>query len=529
MSEEGESGVTRRELGATAGLAVAAGVAVGPTQVLAQASPAPSASAPVATGSGPPASAAVAARAVVEVRDAIVRISREVWANAELSLAEAKSSQIHVRELEAAGFRIVSRGTAGVPTAFVAEWKQGSGGPVIGYLPEYDALPGLGNAAEPRQTPGPTGAEVGHGCGHNMIGAGCTGAAFALKRMMEAARTAGTIRVYGCAAEETEGAKVYMARAGLFDDCDATLAFHPAPFAGAGTVRMNATNNVKVIFRGTSAHAGNSPWEGRSALKAAELFGIAVHMMREHILPTARIHYIYEAAGVAPNVTPDFAQIWIVIRDIDRDKVVGMTKWIRQIADGAAMATQTRAEFDLFFGMYDLLPNEPLARLLYRHIVAVPLEWTPEEQAFARACQREMKVKEDGMATKPLPFLANISAGGSTDIGDISYQTPCGVFAWPTLPLNIGLHTWPVTACAGMSIGDKASLNTARVLAAAGFDLMTDATLREAAKADFKMRRGDRPFVSPLPPERKQPLALPAFLRKSGQDEVFAGAADSTR
>lgn len=524
MSSKGESDISRREFGLVSGLAVVTGAVSAPNIVLAQAAPPTPNLAGAAPAASSPPSSATALRAVNEARDAILRISREVWANAELSLAEVKSQQIHIREIEAAGFRITSRATAGVPTAFIAEWTQGSGGPVIGYLPEYDALPGLGNAAEPRQTPGPTGAEVGHGCGHNMIGAGCTGAAIALKRIMEAARTPGTVRIYGCASEETEGAKVYMARANLFDDCDAALAFHPAPFAGAGIVRMNAMNNVKVIFRGKTAHAGVTPWEGRSALKAAEMFGIGIQMMREHILPTARIHYIYEAAGVAPNVVPDFAQIWIMIRDADRAKVGSMTDWIRQIADGVAMATQTKAEFDLFFGMYDVLPNEPLARLLYRHIEAVPLEWTAEEQAFARGCQREMGVKEDGLAAKPLPFLIDISAGGSTDIGDISYQTPCGVFAWPTLPLNIGLHTWPVTACGGMSIGDKASLNTARILAAAGFDLMTDASLRETAKADFRRRRGDQPFVSPLPASRTQPLTLPPFLRKAGQDEIFAGA-----
>jgi aminobenzoyl-glutamate utilization protein B len=425
-----------------------------------------------------------------------------------------------VRELLAAGFKITSTGTAGLPTAFIAEWSQGTGGPVLAYLPEYDALPALGNAAEPRQTPGPT--PDGHGCGHNMIGAGCTGAAFALKRLMEAARTPGTIRVYGCAAEETEGAKVYMVRAGLFNDVDVALAWHPAPMAASGTVRMNATNNVKVKFLGRTAHAGNAPWEGRSALKAAELFGAGIQYMREHILPTARLHYIYEAAGVAPNVTPDVAQIWLTIRDIDRDKVNGMTEWARQIAEGAALMTQTKAEFDLYFGMYDLMPNEPLAVLAHRHMAAQPPSWTADEQAFAKACQKAMGVPETGMATQVAPVLRDLTAGGSTDIGDISYTCPVGVFVWPTLPQGIGLHTWPVTACGGMSIGDKGSLATARILAGMGFDYMTDPAIRASAKEDFRKRRGDKPFVSPLPPTRTQPLGLPPFLRKQGADEVFA-------
>jgi aminobenzoyl-glutamate utilization protein B len=467
-----------------------------------------------------PASKAAAGAAVAGVEDVILRISREVWDLAEISLSEVESHKVHLRELEAAGFRTVSSGTAGVPTAFLSEWSQGTGGPIIAYLPEYDALPSLGNAAEPRQVPGRT--EAGHGCGHNMLGAGCTGAALALKAMMEAEGIPGTIRVYGCAAEETEGAKVYMVREGLFDDVDVALGWHPAPFPGAGLVRMAATNNIKVAFRGRTAHAGNAPWEGRSALKAAELFGIGIQFMREHVLPTARIHYIYESAGSAPNVVPDFAQLWIVIRDLDRAKVTAMTDWAREIAEGAALMTQTTAEFDLFFGMYDLLPNEPLARLAYDHLTAEPLDWTEEEQAFARAAQAAMGVPEAGMATQPLPFIGEVSAGGSTDMGDISYTCPSGVFAWPTLPLGVGLHTWPVTACGGMSIGDKASLATSRILAGMGYDLMTQPDLLAAAKADFVKRRGDAPFVSPLPPERTQPLGLPDFLRKSGQDEVFA-------
>ena len=478
------------------------------------------------TVAGPPASAVAARGAVAEVEPAILRISREVWENAELSRQEVKSHAIHLRELEAEGFTITSRTTSGYPTAFVAEWTQGTGGPVIAYLPEYDALPGLGNAAEPRPVPGPTGIEVGHACGHNLIGAGCTGAAFALKRMMEADGTPGTIRVYGCASEESQGVKVYMVRDGLFDDVDAALAWHPAPVAATGAVRTAANDGIRVIFRGRTAHAGNSPWDGRSALDAAELFGHAVNQMREHVLPTARIHYIFEAAGVAPNVVPDFAQVWMMIRDKDRPNVSAMTDWARQIAEGAALATQTKAEFDLFFGVWDLLPNDTLIAALHAQMSAEGLDWSAEEQAFAKACQAAMGLPEQGMATQVLPVIGEITAGGSTDVGDISWVVPTGLFGWPSLPLGVSLHTWPVTACGGMSIGDKASLATARILAGAGHDLMTQPDLMAAAKADFLARRGDTVFASALAPD-KQPEILPAFLHKApGDDTLTPGGTD---
>ncbi|HVL20044.1 MAG TPA: amidohydrolase [Amaricoccus sp.] len=526
MTHRPTSGLDRRTVLGGIGLG---GAAMGaPTLALAQADAPPMPREDDATPPKPredplpPASSAAAAEAVAGVEDVILRISREVWATPELSLSEDNSHRIHLRELEAAGFTTKSRGTAGIPTAFISEWRQGTGGPVIGYLPEYDALPGLGNAAEPRRTPGPTGAEVGHGCGHNMLGAGCTGAAIALKRMMQADGTPGTIRVYGCAAEETEGAKVYMAREKLFADLDAALAWHPAPFAGTGNVRLAAFNQIQIRFHGRTGHAGSAPWEGRSALKAAEMFGVGIQMMREHILPTSRMHYIYQAAGEAPNIIPDFAQVWMVARDADREKLGALTEWIGQVADAAATATQTRAEFEIFFGSHDLLPNEPLSRHLYRHILAAPIEFTDEEQAFARGCQREMGVPEAGMLTTPIPFLEDVSAGASTDVGDVSYQVPTGVFAWPTLPVGIGLHTWPVTACGGMSIGDKGSLMTARILAGCGHDLMTDPALRAAAKADFEARRGDAPFVSPLPKDRTAPLGLDPHFIKTGSEELFA-------
>ena len=519
QTKDSKAGPSRRTV-LKSGAAVSAGLLVTPMPTLmAQAQDnAANSAAPTQT---PPVSAGPAALAVGEVRDAILRISREVWENAELSRFEEKSHAIHLRELEADGFAVTSRNTSGYPTAFIAEWTQGSGGPVIAYLPEYDALPGLGNAAEPRQTPGPTGVEVGHACGHNLIGAGCTGAAFALKRMMQANGTAGTIRVYGCASEELQGVKVYMVRDGLFDDVDIALAWHPAPVAATGAVRTSANDGIRVKFKGRTAHAGNSPWDGRSALDAAELFAHGVNLMREHVEPTARLHYVFEAAGVAPNVVPDFAQVWMMVRDQNRQNVSAITKWVRQIADGAALATQTEAEFDHFFGVWDLLPNDALISSLHSHMSAEGLDWTVEEQAFAKACQAAMGLPEKGMATSVLPIMGEVKAGGSTDVGDISWTVPTGLFGWPSLPLGVSLHTWPVTACGGMSIGDKASLSTARILAGAGYDLLTQPELLAAAKADFLKRKGDTKFVSAISSDKK-PEIMPAYLHKAPGDDTIA-------
>lgn len=467
----------------------------------------------------PPASAALAVRAVESVKDPLLRISREVWQLAELSLAEVESSKVHIRELKSAGFRVVSVGTSGTPTAFLMEWSQGSGGAKVGFLPEYDALPDLSNLAEPRQAPGPRGPQPGHGCGHNLLGAGCTGAAIALKLMMEQNNIPGTIRVYGCAAEETEGVKVYMARDGLFDDLDACIAWHPAPFAGTGVIKTAATNNIKIRFQGRTAHAGNTPWDGRSALKAAELFGIGINMMREHILPTARLHYIYESAGSAPNIVPEFAQIWLVIRDANRQGVEAMTKWAKDIATGAALSTQTTSEFQVFHGMYDLLPNDTMINQIYRHMQATPLDWSDEEQNFARTCQKAMNLPEAGLTNQAI-LIPEQTVGGATDVGDVSYITPVGIFAYPTIPLGTSLHTWAVTACGGMSIGEKGAIGAAKIMAGLGYDIMTDAELRSAAKADLNRRRGDFTFVSALPAEQERPIGIPDFLLRTAQDEL---------
>ncbi|QYU69759.1 hypothetical protein J4558_06425 [Leptolyngbya sp. 15MV] len=235
-------------------------------------------------------SLAQARQAVDATRDTILRISREVWAKPAVGLKEHEAMGVHLRELEAAGFRITHRQAGGHPTAFVAEWSRGTGGPKLGFLPEYDALPGLGNVAEPVQRTPESGDTDGHGCGHNCLGAACTGAAIALKSAMERQNLAGTIRVYGCGAEENFGAKVFIAKAGLVDDLDAAIAWHPAPLPLAGTVNTAANRKIVASWYGRTAHAGDSPWDGRSALKSAELFTHGLNMMRTTAPParTAR-------------------------------------------------------------------------------------------------------------------------------------------------------------------------------------------------------------------------------------------------
>jgi aminobenzoyl-glutamate utilization protein B len=461
-----------------------------------------------------------AARPVVE------RLCAEVWRLAEPSFHEEASSTAHLRELQAAGFRVTSRGTSGIPTAFVAEWTHGEGGPVIGLLPEYDALPGLGNEAVPRAQPRADGVTSGHGCGHNLLGAALTGAAIAARQVAAARGLPGTIRVYGCAAEETEGAKIYMARDGLFDDLDACLHWHPAPIAAVANVRLASASMMRIAFHGRAAHAGLEPWQGRSALHAMELAAHGLNLMREHLEPTARVQYIFEAGGEAANVVPDHARMFLTLRDVDRRRVVATTEWARQIADGAARATQTTAEVSVFAGMHDLLPNTPLAERMQAHLddVGTPA-WNEAEQEFARACQRELALAEAGLATSVMPLLPEPSLGGATDVAEASWITPTMGIAMPTMPLGVALHTWAVTACGGMSIGAKGAVAAMDVLTRMALDLLTDEELRAAARADLERRRGDYAYVSPLPPEQRRPIDLPDWLVTDGSAEAIGDLA----
>jgi aminobenzoyl-glutamate utilization protein B len=463
------------------------------------------------------------------VRNIVERLSKEVWELAEVSFHEEGSSRAHLRELEAAGFTITNRGAGGIPTAFVAEWTQGLDGPAIGFLPEYDALPGLGNEAVPRAEPRADGGTSGHGCGHNLLGAALTGAAIAAKRAAESHGLAARLRVYGCAAEETEGAKIYMAREGLFDDLDACLHWHPASIAAVANVRLASVNMLKIDFHGQTAHAGLEPWKGRSALHAMELAAHGLNLMRAHVEPTARVHYIVEAGGEAPNVVPDYARMFLVLRDVDRSRVTSMTAWVQQIAEGAASATQTTANVLVYAGMHDLLPNTPLAEHMQTHLeqVGAPA-WEAGEQAFARTCQRELGMPEAGLAGDVVPLPDEPSLGGATDVAEASWITPTMGITMPTMPLGVPLHTWPVTACGGMSIGIKGALAATEVLTRMALDLLTDAELRANARADLIRRRADYAYISPLPPDQRHPIDLPAWLITDGSAEAMGALERNT-
>lgn len=459
--------------------------------------------------------------AVDSYKDAIDKMALDLWKLAEVSLQEVKSAELMTKELEKQGFTITNKKAGGIPTAFIAEY--GSGSPKLGILLEYDALPGLGNEAVASKTSRKDGTTSGHGCGHNLIGAAAFGAALALKRVMGERKLPGLLRVNGCAAEETEGAKVYMAREGLFNDLDACLHTHPLDNAVVGHVRTTATDNLRIEFFGTTAHAGMTPWLGRSAVDAAELFAHAINLMREHVEPTARLHYVYESAGLAPNVVPDY---WITSRDADRARVNKTSKWIKEIAEGAALATQTKAKADLYFGMYDLLPNTPLSQQMQKHMerIGIP-KWTEEEQKFANEIQKNFGVPERGLATAVLPFPNEPKMGGSTDVGDVSYLTPTTGVTMPTVPLGISMHTWAATAVHGMSIGLRGSLFGAKALAGLGYDILTDAELRQAARGDLDKRTEGVEYVNPIPPERKQPYAMPEWLIVTdGSREMMAGS-----
>lgn len=430
----------------------------------------------------------------------LAELSDRIWTYAEIALREHKSAAALADYAEQQGFR-VERGVAGLPTAFVATY--GSGRPVIGVMGEYDALPGISQRATPVQEPLEPGAG-GHGCGHNLFGAGSLGAAIAIKEQIESGTLQGTVRFYGTPAEEDVGGKVYMARAGLFDDVDAVLAWHPSDENQADVVSSQAMVDLKVEFRGRSAHAAYDPWNARSAVDAAQLFTIGINFMREHVQPSTRMHYTLPEAGDVPNVVADHARVWIWLRDWKREEVESLLARARRMAEGAALMTGTEATVRVQGGSWETLVNEAGAQLLLANLEWLgPVSYTTAEQEFARQIQRATGVPEVGMDTRIKPFAEQQPQGGSTDVGDVSWVAPTLHVSIATAPKAAPWHAWPVVATGGMSIGHKGMVHAAKVLAATMVDLYEQPRVLAAVQAEFKAKRGEtryRAYVPDGPP-----------------------------
>jgi aminobenzoyl-glutamate utilization protein B len=437
-------------------------------------------------------------------------VSRTIWENPEVGLEETKAAAALSGLLEENGFSL-ERGVAQMPTAFVATW--GTGKPVIGILGEFDALPGLSQqAGGTTQVPVIKGAP-GQGCGHSIFGAAGAAGAIALKAAMEKHNISGTIKFFGCPAEETVIGKVYMARDGVFDGLDACLSWHPG---GSNATKSNgslALNNFAVTYHGKTAHAAAGPWGGRSALDAVELLNFAVNQMREHVKPTVRIHYSIPNGGVAPNIVPDYARVWYYIRDKDREGVDHVYQRVLKAAEAAAMATETTWDMEFLTGVHPMNINTVILETIHNNMVLVgPPQFTEAEQAIARGIQETLGKDVEGMADTVQAYKKptyDVSSSGSTDVAEVSWMTPLAEFTMASSPKNTPGHHWAVVSTVGSTIGRKAMLQAAKVFATSGLDLMTNNKLLENAWAEFDGATEGKTYQSPLPSNQPPPKELP--------------------
>ena len=451
-----------------------------------------------------------------------IKISNEIWELAELGLIEFKSSALLADELERNGFK-VERGVAGMPTAFVASW--GNSKPVIGVLGEFDALPGLSQKKVPFKDPLTLGSP-GHGCGHNIHGTSGMTAALAIKNAMQKHRIEGNVKFFGCPAEENFNGKVFMVREGCFKDVDAVLSHHPGDMNCATLKSCLSLDSVKFSFTGKSAHAGGSPHQGKSALDAVELMNVGANYLREHVIQDARIHYVVEKGGRQPNIVPDYARSWYYVRAPERDQVEYIYNWVLDIAEGAAKMTRTEMRRESMGGLYNLIPNRTIAERITRNMreIGVP-KYSEEEMKFAKKISEsippEMKYEDlreskrpgwERLVDKllddevPDPWGEGLVSHGSTDVGDVSWQTPTVEFNTATWVLGTPGHSWQNVAQSGVSIGHKSLIFAAKVMAATGIDLLTDTDLLKKAKEEHKQRMAGKEYKSPLPSEMQPPL-----------------------
>ncbi|MBA7537650.1 p-aminobenzoyl-glutamate hydrolase subunit B [subsurface metagenome] len=433
--------------------------------------------------------------------------SDAIWSYAELGFQEFKSSEAIKNLLEKYGFD-VELGVAGMPTAIVASW--GSGSPVVGFIGEYDALPGLSQKAVSHKEPVLEGAP-GHGCGHNIYGATGAAGAIALKNAMEEYGLKGTVKFFGSPAEEAGSGKVYMVREGLFDGVDAVLTSHPgSSFRTSYGVSGSALLGIIVTYHGKSVHAGSAPWEGISALDAANIMGISMEFLREHLKWSYRMHYIIQEGGTWPNIVPDKAKVILYVRDND-ERIMDTYKKFLRCVEAGAIATGCTYDLEFFEGTHQKIPNEALAKLIFKNMKLVGLpEWTAEEQAYAKEVQKNAGIEEAGLPdTISIRVAPDVcTGGGSSDEGDVSIAVPLAGLSTPCKPKGVPGHSWGVVATGCTSIAHKGLIAGAKAIACTGLDILTDPKVLKEIKDEFDEMHLKIPPYECLTPELDPTLEL---------------------
>jgi aminobenzoyl-glutamate utilization protein B len=458
-----------------------------------------------------PSSIANEKKAVIQSLEAkkqqYVDVATNIWNLAELGYKEGKSANLLQSMLKEEGFTIET-GVAGIPTAFTATF--GSGSPVIGVLGEYDALPGFSQDAVPfkKELAGNTN---GHACGHHLFGSASAAAAIAVKNWLKTTGRKGTIRFYGTPAEEGGAGKVYMVRAGLFQDVDAVIHWHPGDDNNANPISSLSNKSAKFRFRGVASHAAASPERGRSALDAVEALNYMVNMMREHIPEKSRVHYVITRGGEAPNVVPAFAEVYYYIRHPEMDVVKDLFNRVTKAAEGAALGTGTTMDYEVIHGVYNLLPNQILSTNLYENLKTVGgVNYDKTEEDFALKIFPSLNRKDvnisDAALVKPYADQSD-EAFGSTDVGDISWLVPTAGISSATWVPGTAAHSWQAVAAGGMSIGHKGMMVAAKTMALTIMDCLVSPEMLKNAKLELLKRRGGDQFkYEALLGDRNPPL-----------------------
>jgi len=432
------------------------------------------------------------------------RLARAILDYAEVGYQETHSSALLIKTLREAGFEIQTA-VAGLPTAFVA--SAGSGEPVIAYLAEFDALPGITQTADPFRN-SDTGKTAGHACGHHLFGTASVGAAIAVKRWLKTSGTRGTIRVYGTPAEEGGSGKVYMVREGLFDDVDAVLSWHPDDVNDASPQATLANRSAKFRFSGISAHAAKSPEKARSALDGVEAFNFMINMLREHVPQETRIHYVITSGGIAPNVVPDFAEVFYYVRYLDAAGLKKIWARVEDAARAAALGTGTEVEWEIIHGNHSVLPNTVLSRIADSNMRRVGgVSYDADERRFAEEIYTTLIEPEMALGTEtdvqPPKYKRDM---GSSDVGDVSWTVPTIDIDIATWVPGTAAHTWQAIASGSTSIGIKGTQVAAKTLALSAMDLYNDPQNLVKAKTEFDNARGEDFVYKALLGDRDPPL-----------------------